>query len=1110
MLFSAAIQSGRCLKKIPVLLSLSAADAGIDLINMDDWSLIQRYVGGDEAAFGELVNRYVNLVYSAARRQVENDSLAEEVTQAAFILLARKASSLSSGTVLAGWLYRTTRFLAQRAIRGEQRRLRREQEAFAMQQQSNEPDEGWKRIAPILDEAVAGLRETDRNAILLRFFHGKTFHETALALGMSEDATKKRVTRSLEKLRTFFAARGFTLSATALAGLLASHSAKAAPTSVASGAKAAALSGGAISGLALGALRATQWTVIKTLALTLAVTCMLTFVGWKLLPGATAPSANIQLAKTSSPLSAKMAASKTNRDSSRVETSTTAIATNMIRFQVVDAATGEGIARAQIAVRTWPGNFAGNIEIQRGLSTDQNGFCLIDKSKAGGRIDVDVVAEGWVQKFFTWWPERFGPYPSEYTLALERAAKIGGTVMDEGGRPIAGAAVSLYFPGRGESTTREPQKERLGSACETPVARTGIDGYWSCSLVPSNDVSYSISIEHPEFQENSFPVFDEHSTNPNTKDTVKLDDLVAGTARFTLKVQNFFVGRVINEQGEPIANARVCDGDYGTTCANAANGEFKVKATGNALTASAPGYSPSIVTARIGEPIDITLKPGNLLIIRVTDQNGVGLPHATVALEEWNGKRSLDWRKSTDEEGRIVWKDGPPATDQLSFYAHHSGYMQSRNNKAKANGSEHVIKLRPEIKVSGRVIDSDTKLPISQFKVIPGFGYDANWNRMETAQGTNGSYKIAINEDEAAFWLRFEAPGYEYFKSEPIKNNRTYDVEMTKTKTGDAVAGTVLLPNGEPAVGAELALCTLDQQTGATIGDGKFRRGENDIFTKADADGKFSFKAARGAHTVVAIHRDGFARMRINSTSLTIQLQPWGRIEGRVGYSMPKQDELLAFVSDWASAQYRGGIYFNDKSLRSKVSADGNFVIDRVPPGLFFVGLKSGENSAEFGLEPVAIHPGRTTNIELGTRGSIVTGKLAAGDVVGITDWKRQVQQRARLFSTARRSPLQTPPGLSEEAAEMWKVDFWQSDAAVARLLDGSSFPIIVNSDGTFFAAGVAPGTYQVNISVFQSEAWKAPMLGSVHETVTVPASSTGPIDVGTLTIRKTSRAAAR
>ena len=149
----------------------------------------QRIAGGirpqrnSEAAFAALVARYVNLVYSAALRFTGNPHHAEEITQAVFIILARKAGGLLRGAVLSGWLYQTARLTAANFVKGEIRRHRREQEAY-MQSILNEPDAAaWEQIAPLLDEAMGGLGETDRNAVVLRFFENKTAQEVGAALG---------------------------------------------------------------------------------------------------------------------------------------------------------------------------------------------------------------------------------------------------------------------------------------------------------------------------------------------------------------------------------------------------------------------------------------------------------------------------------------------------------------------------------------------------------------------------------------------------------------------------------------------------------------------------------------------------------------------------------------------------------------------------------------------------------------------------------------------------------------------------------------------------------------------------------------------------------------
>jgi RNA polymerase sigma factor (sigma-70 family) len=245
----------------------------------DDITLLKRYAGGDESAFTALFERHVHLVYSAALRQARNPSHAEEVTQAVFILLARKAKSLSPKTVLSGWLYQAARLTTASLIKREICRQRREQEMYM--QTLTEPDVSlWEQVSPLLDEAMGRLGEKDRNAIVLRFFENRTPQEVAATLRLNEVTARKRVSRALEKLRTLFAKRGVVLTAAIIAGTISGNSIQAAPATLANSATAVAIAkGAAASGSTLtlvkGALKIMAWSKAKT-AVVATIAVMLT------------------------------------------------------------------------------------------------------------------------------------------------------------------------------------------------------------------------------------------------------------------------------------------------------------------------------------------------------------------------------------------------------------------------------------------------------------------------------------------------------------------------------------------------------------------------------------------------------------------------------------------------------------------------------------------------------------------------------------------------------------------------------------------------------------------------------------------------------------------
>lgn len=239
------------------------------------------------AALPELIRRYLPMVLAAATRQLADPHAAEDIAQAVFTLLARKIHTIRSSPQLAGWLMLTTRNLSLNHLKMDSRRKKHERAAAAERDEllpshTDTPD--WSTLAPNLDTALARLPDPDRQALLLRFFRGLSLRETGVALGLSEDAARKRVSRALERLRPHLvspAAPGtltsaaplaaLPLSTTALESLLTAHAAPAVSSTTLAAVTATATTASLTPITTFGVLMASKLTQTALVAAVLAV-----------------------------------------------------------------------------------------------------------------------------------------------------------------------------------------------------------------------------------------------------------------------------------------------------------------------------------------------------------------------------------------------------------------------------------------------------------------------------------------------------------------------------------------------------------------------------------------------------------------------------------------------------------------------------------------------------------------------------------------------------------------------------------------------------------------------------------------------------------------------
>jgi len=723
-----------------------------------------------------------------------------------------------------------------------------------------------------------------------------------------------------------------------------------------------------------------------------------------------------------------------------------------------------------------------------------------------------------------------GDFARELEAKLERGVRMGGVVNDPAGRPIAEAEVLIH------SITRNGPREFTRLDYDT--ARMGTDGKWSSESVPAGVDAVAFEVSHPEFRA---MLFTRGKSNDLSAGMVSESDLAAGKAVIALPAALRVVGTVLGYNGRAIKGVEIQIVDTSrpdfrrpVPCDDAGKFSFAVPQPGDiTLMIQAKGFKPKLQPVAVEpemKPLNLTLAKTEPFVGLVVDQSQEPVPGARVRVDSWNGTKLLPWQAVTDAKGGFVW-DSPP-DGNVMFFVSATNFTSTRMSFGSPLG-EHRLTLRKLARALGRVVDADTGKPIDEFLVVRGRSYNQGepmrWERYDITRARRGEYSMRLLDygSNVRLQIMVEAAGYMPAQSPVFTKAGVYTNDFA-LKKARGISGVVQLADGTPVTNATVVLVEPSDEASMEKPGELRRNGSSGDFQRTNARGQFEFAPKLMPHTILASHALGFAEVRASNViaSGKVILQPWGRITGKVRVGKGSQQERTVSVQseDWQHGmEGRTGPPLS-LFMKAETDADGNFTVERVPPGDRKANLQvkvndrsSGRGAASTHGMPVTVKPGATTDVLIGGTGRPVVGRMTVvgGDPEDV-DWRRDVHtmQTQIVMPASVQGPVITGNMTEEDRQKAYQQynerqrAFWATDEGRALRRRQRNYTLMFETNGTFRIDNVEPGNYYIYVSLTNPERPDNyyEHIGSMNKDVVIPALTAGkadePFDLGAMPVQ--------
>jgi uncharacterized GH25 family protein/thiol-disulfide isomerase/thioredoxin len=721
--------------------------------------------------------------------------------------------------------------------------------------------------------------------------------------------------------------------------------------------------------------------------------------------------------------------------------------------------------------------------------------------------------------------------PGEIKAVFKKGTKIGGIVQDERGQPIANVRVGVF--GSTHSYQAGPISSQTYSQYWSdpryePAATTEANGRWIAENVPTDLDRLNILLLRPDGSMYNFASYSpENPFGQPSAQPISAEKLKERNELFVLKDGWSIRGQVLDPSGKPVPNllVREVNNRYmpgnGIQFRTDANGKFELRNRQRRqllLIASPDNYAMQAqIVDRKPDGAEVKFQLENLspLRIQIVDEKDRGIAGAKVGLDPLrSGKFALSLDLTADSNGIVVWTNAPLVDLGLATYDVTNPNMH-RTFRVKAGESRDVriqfrSEMAKEIVISGKAVDANTGEPVklSALRIVT-----QPWSSPINQEVTGNTFGVSLPSSTFQqgtypdFAIQCEADGYATYVSERRAfNEGDFNIEI-RMKRGSKPGGTLLLSDGNPAVGAEVIATMREQGYLFMNMPGKFYRNEQALRVVTDDQGKFELKDPGFDGIVVITHEDGFLETSIEKLAShpKLTLQSWGRIEGTLKVGTKPEPNANINLSGNKHYGKAGGWSFG---LNAQTDASGNFTFDKVPPGesrLYRYFDRVPGPITETYQQTITVKPGETTHVDYGG-----TGRPVIGQVEGNADWKNDVHLLV-LNPKAETNNLARPSAEDyfdpEEFQKAW-AEYNQKSQPANR---PNAYYLKFTEDGSFRAEDVPAGTYELRVKITEplkpGENRYGPVgddkeIASVTREVVIPEIPDGrsdePLDLGT------------